>query len=46
MTNDPEIPWLALVILSFFAGFAFAIWLAITMDKDARKMVDKMESEP
>jgi hypothetical protein len=46
MTNDTEIPWMALVILSFFAGFACAIWLAITMDKDAREMDDKMEREP
>jgi hypothetical protein len=46
MINDPGIPMLALIILSFFAGFAFAIWLAITMDKDAREMDDKMEHEP
>lgn len=44
--NNPDFPVVALVILSFFAGFACAIWLAITMDKDAREIDDKMEREP
>ena len=37
--NNSDFPLIALIILSFFAGFACAIWLAVTMDRDARKMV-------
>ena len=40
MTNS-DFPFLALNILSFFAGFACAIWVAVTMDHDAKDMADK-----
>ena len=40
MTN-PDYPVVAFIILSFFAGFACAIWLAVTMDQDAREMAEK-----
>ena len=42
MTN-PDFPVLALTILSFFAGFAAAIWLAITFDQGAREIAEKNE---
>ena len=44
MTN-PEFPIWILTVLSFFAGFAAAIWLAVSIDKDARKIVEKAKSE-
>ena len=36
--NNPEFPTLTLVILSFFAGFAAAIWLAVAIDRDAKQV--------
>lgn len=42
MTN-PDFPYLALTILSFFAGFACAIWLAVAMEHDAKDMADKVD---
>jgi hypothetical protein len=43
MTN-PDFPFAALVILSFFAGFAAAIWLAIVFDHGAREIAEKDET--
>jgi hypothetical protein len=40
MTN-PDFPFAALIILSFFAGFAAAIWLAIVFDQGAREITEK-----
>ena len=40
MTN-PDFPILVLTILSFFAGFAAAIWLAVALDRGAREMAEK-----
>ena len=43
MTN-PDFPFTALVILSFFAAFAAAIWLAVAFDKGAREIEEKGEA--
>ena len=43
--NNPDFPVLALTILSFFAGFATAIWLAITFDQGAREIKEKDDDE-
>jgi hypothetical protein len=43
--TSPDFPLLPLFILTFFAGFAAAIWLAVSIDKDARKIVEKAKSE-
>jgi len=42
--NSPDFPSLALTILSFFAGFAAAIWLAVTFDQGAREIKEKDDS--
>lgn len=44
MTNL-DFPILALTILSFFAGFAAAIWLANAYDQGAREIKEK-DDEP
>jgi len=43
--NSPDFPYLALTILSFFAGFAAAIWLAIAYDRGAREIKEKDNTE-
>jgi len=43
--NNPDFPVLALTILSFFAGFAAAIWLAITFDQGAREIAEKADDD-
>ena len=43
--TTPEIPPLLLNGLCFIAGFVAAIWLAVSIDKDARKIVEKAKSE-
>jgi hypothetical protein len=40
MTNS-DFPILVLTILSFLAGFAAAIWLAIVFDHGAREIAEK-----
>jgi hypothetical protein len=42
MTN-PDFPFAALIILSFIAGFAAAIWLAIAFDRGAREIADRTD---
>ena len=36
--SNPDFPILVLTILSFFAGFAAAIWLAVALDRGAKEM--------
>jgi len=43
--NSPDFPILPLFILTFFAGFAAAIWLAITFDQGAREITEKADDE-
>jgi hypothetical protein len=44
--TTPEIPPLLLNGLCYLAGFVSAIWLAVSIDKDARKIVEKAQKEP
>jgi hypothetical protein len=44
MTN-PDFPYFALTILSFIAGFACAIWLAVLFDQGAREIAEKNKCE-
>jgi hypothetical protein len=39
--NSPDFPIVLFTILSFFAGFACAIWLAIAYDQGAREIAEK-----
>jgi hypothetical protein len=39
--TDPDFPIITLTILSFFAGFACAIWLAVALDNSARQIAEK-----
>jgi len=41
--NSPDFPYGVLIFLSFFAGFAAAIWLAIAFDHGAREIAEKAE---
>jgi len=43
--NSSDFPYGALIILSFFAGFAAAIWLAVTFDQGAREIKEKDNTE-
>ena len=43
--TTPEFPIIPLFILTFFAGFACAIWLAVTLDRDAPKVAQKMDDQ-
>jgi hypothetical protein len=40
MTN-PEFSPLLLAALCYLAGFVSAIWLAVSIDKDARRIAEK-----
>lgn len=44
--NESDFPTAALIILSFVAGFAAAIWLAVALEHDAREMAERAEIEP
>jgi hypothetical protein len=39
--TEADFPFAALLILTFFAGFAAAIWLAIVFDQGAREIAEK-----
>jgi hypothetical protein len=39
--TEADFPIAAFIILSFFAGFAAAIWLAIVFDQGAREIAEK-----
>jgi hypothetical protein len=41
--TESDFPFAALIILSFLAGFAAAIWLAVAFDQGAREIADKKE---
>jgi hypothetical protein len=43
--NSPDFPFASLLILTFFAGFACAIWLAVTLDEGAREIAEKAEDD-
>jgi hypothetical protein len=40
---ESDFPFAALFILSFFAGFAAAIWLAVVFDQGAREIAEKKD---
>ena len=42
--TDPDFPIVTLTVLSFFAGFACAIWLAVAFDHGARQIAEKADS--
>jgi hypothetical protein len=39
--TESDFPFTALLILTFFAGFACAIWLAVLFDQGAREITEK-----
>jgi hypothetical protein len=41
--TESDFPFAALLLLTFFAGFAAAIWLAITFDQGAREIAEKKD---
>ena len=43
--NSSDFPYGALIILSFFAGFAAAILLAVLLHRGAREIAEKQEAE-
>lgn len=43
--SEPQFPFLALVLLSFCAGFGCAIWLAVTFDRGARQIADQKNEQ-
>ena len=43
--NNPDFPIVLFTILSFFAGFAAAIWLAISFDQGAREIAEKADDD-
>jgi hypothetical protein len=42
---DPDFPLIPLFILTFFAGFACAIWLAVALEDGARQMAEKIDDQ-
>lgn len=42
--NESDFPAWILIVLSFFAGFAAAIWLAVALDEGAREIAEKDET--
>jgi capsular polysaccharide biosynthesis protein len=40
---DPDIHFAISIVLSFIAGFASAIWLAVLLDRGAKKMKERTD---
>ena len=43
--TTPEFPIIPLFILTFFAGFACAIWLAVALEDGAGQMAEKVDDQ-